>query len=297
VETARWSQADFPSRRRRPSSNLTPLVTWSASLHLTFRLLPEPSPHLRPFLEADGLSPQEVLGKLPYAMNRAAGNTLTGTPDPRRYRDGKQVYQNVGLLYESPEGTVKTTDLGRAVLRWLDLINSKNKVILGRHAAYALAACQLRNPTGAGERYDPGVNVFPFAFIWRAMLALEGQISSDEMNRGMFRVRTEEELDACIKRIGDARAQGDPSLIGNEVVTGPARNDRIIPWMSLASFGWILFADKRDASDGSHYTLTEEMTSVVRDASKIRHRHQDFVSVQQYVERLANCAALPKDLR
>lgn len=273
------------------------VATWSGALHQTFRLLPveQQSRNLRPFLEAQGLSPDELLARLPYDRERAGDPSRTG-PDPKRYRDGKQVYQTAGLLYEDG-GQLKITELGIATARWLDIITPKNRVLLARHAAYALAACQLRNPTGAGERYGDEVEVFPFAFIWRAMLALDGRISSDELNRGLFKVLNADDLARTIDSIRAARVAGDLNLLGDETVTGQGKNDRIIPWMSLASFGWTLFPDKRGSADSEFYELDGHTLALVKEAARVRHRHRTFDSVPQYVEHLARCAALPKDLR
>src|SRR5262245_31637741 len=101
------------------------LTTWSGSLHQVFRLLPEPSPHLRPFLSADTLTAEELLARLPYEKARSPTPGAAG-PDPKRYRDGKQVYQTIGLLYEGDDGRVHVTALGKATLRFLDLINDAN---------------------------------------------------------------------------------------------------------------------------------------------------------------------------
>jgi hypothetical protein len=269
-------------------------MMWSGSLHQTFRLLPRDnqSVNLRPFLEADGLTPDELLEKLPYDRARVKDPTKTA-PDPKRYRDGRQVYQTVGLLYEDG-GKIRVTDLGVATLRWLNIVTPKNRVILARHAAYALAACQLRNPSGAGKKYAETVKVFPFAFIWRAMLALDNRISSDELNRGIFKVRNVDELENCVDSIRQARAKNDLSILGDETIEGDKKNDRIIPWVSLASFGWTLFPDK---GNETHYQLDGSTLSLVREASRIKHVHKDFASVRAYIELVSRCAALPKDLR
>ena len=269
------------------------LTRWSGALHQTFRLLPEPSDHLRPFLEAEGKTQNEVLNALPYDRSRtpAPGSG----PDPKRYRDSKQVYQTIGLLYEGGDGLVRVTALGRATLRWLDLINGKNFVLLARHAAYSLAACQLVNPTGAGERYDDSMRVFPFAFIWRAMLRLGGSLSSDELNRGIFVVKNESDLAAAIDAIRRSREASNPGLMGPETVTEPKKNDRIIPWMSLASFGWTLIADKRGGEDA--YRIKRETLDIIKEASQVRHRHREFGSEPEYVSYISDCAAMPEDLR
>ena len=252
------------------------------SLHQTFRLLPtgDMSANLRPFLSSDGLSSGDILNRLPYDVVRARARGATGRrPNPRRYRDGKQVYETIGLLYHGDDGRVHVTELGRATLRWLDIINDKNCVILARHAAYALAACQLRNPTGAGSRYDLSVKVFPFQFIWRAMLALDGRISSDELNRGLFRVKNDEDLEATIQAIRAARETEDVTGLGDEVVKGKAKNDRLIPWMSLASFGWTIFPDnaaEKTATITSSFRkrCTSSRRLPVFDASTVRSRRR-----------------------
>jgi hypothetical protein len=273
---------------------------WTGALHQTFRLLPtdDISANLRPFLSSDGYTPDEVLERLPYDTVRARARGATGTkPNPKRYRDGKQVYETIGLLYQGDDDRVHVTELGRATLRWLDLINEKNSVILARHAAYALAACQLRNPTGAGNRFHESVEVFPFQFIWRAMLALADRISSDELNRGMFKVTNEDDLVATIQKIKAARAANDVTLLGEEVVTGKGKNDRIIPWMALASFGWAIFPDKRGGEDSAFYTLVQRTRHVVEEASRFRRKHRDFDATEEYVTHLSRCAALPRDVR
>ena len=208
------------------------MTTWSGSLHLTFRLLPVAarSSNLTPFLESDGLTAGETLQKLPYDAARAGRMGGSGTtPNQRRYRDGRHVYQAVGLLFESADRRVRLTELGKATRRWLPILTTPNSVLLARHAAYALSACQLHNPIGAGRGVASSVRVFPFQFIWRAMLALERRISSDELNRAIFKVQDEEGLNDAIERIREARRTGQVLSLGNEVITGENKNDRIIP--------------------------------------------------------------------
>ncbi|WP_421526374.1 hypothetical protein [Pseudomonas yamanorum] len=237
---------------------------------------------------------------LPYhqARAQARGASGTGRPDPKRYRDSKQVYQTVGLLFERENGCLQVTELGKATLRWTSIINEKNAVILAKHAAYALSACQLRNPTGSGQKYDEEMVVFPFQFIWRAMLALDGKISSEELNRAMFKVKNEKDLQGAIIKISESRISGNTMDLGDEVITGKNKNDRIIPWISLASFGWTLFHDKRGGGeDGIYYRLPPSTISIIREASQIRHKHRNFASVENYIEYISRSACLPEDLR
>ncbi|HSH60411.1 MAG TPA: hypothetical protein VK988_12395 [Acidimicrobiales bacterium] len=247
-------------------------------------------------MESDGLNEAEVLATLPYDETRALGRG-TGVPSARRYRAGRQMYQTIGLLYEDESGIVRVTEFGLATLRWLNLLHEGNVPVLGRHAAFALAACQLRNPTGDGESYDPVMEVFPFAFIWRVMLALDNRIASDELNRAVLQIRTEDDLGAAIDAISRYRRTGNLDDMGSETVTGDGKNDRIISWMAAASFGWTLISDKRESADRTYYQIRDRTLRVLEGASRVRHPHRDYGSTEEYVEHLARCAALPKDLR
>lgn len=272
-----------------------PRTEWGGSLHTTFRLLPKPLGHLQPFLESDGLTQEDVLQKLPYDRSRSRG-TAGAVPDAKRYRDYRQIYETAGLVYEDG-GALHVTELGRATLRWLPLLSEKNVTLLGRHAAYALAACQLRNPIGV-QPYDAAVRVFPFSYIWRAMFALDGRISSDELNRAMFRVTNEDQLYQAIEAIRESRLKNDLDLMGEETITGEKKNDRVIPWISIASFGWTLIAEKRTGEVEGYYTIRPHTRGILREAAAIRHRHRDFGDKKrEYVEFIAGAACLPKDVR
>lgn len=271
-------------------------LLWGGSLHQTFRLLPAASTNLMAFLGADGATPDEVLARLPYDAARSRGGSSL-TPDKKRYRDPRHVYQTVGLVYEH-ENHLRVTELGKATARWVGKLNHVNSVVLGRHAAYALSACQLRNPSVAGRRYDEAVQVFPFSFIWRAMLALDGRITSAELNRALFRVANDDDLAQAIASIKTFRAGGeeDEDRLGSETITEAAKNDRIIAWMALASFGWLLIADKRETGQ-AYYQVRPKAVGLLREASQMKRVHREFSSVPEYVNHISNAACLPKDVR
>jgi hypothetical protein len=269
---------------------------WGGSLHLTLRLLPEFNPRLKVFLESDGATQEQVLQRLPYESRRAQSGG-TGAPDARRYRDGRHVYQMAGLLYEDANHHIRVTELGQATSRWLGLLTRKNAPVLGRHAAYALAACQLRNPSRSGRDYAPDVNVFPFAFIWRAMLQLDDRIDSDELNRAIFRTTDAQSLDEAIEKIRRRRRDSLPTeSLGDETISGQAKNDRIIPWIALASFGWLLIEDK-DEAGGHWYRIRAATRDVLREASQLKNKHREFESVASYVTHVSDAACLPLDVR
>ena len=175
-------------------------TTWGSS-HTTFRLFPEPLGHLGPMLAADGKTPDEVLATLPFDSSRS--KNAGSTPDPRRYRDYRQVYR-WRACYSRESVIVHVTDLGRATQRWVGKLTPKNLLILGRHAAYALSACQLRKSLFK-RPFDPSMYVFPFAFIWRAML--NWTIESVRTNSTEHCSRSAKNLNSVgIKSIADARS-------------------------------------------------------------------------------------------
>ena len=273
---------------------MPPLTHWKYSLRQTFRILPRPSGHLSVFLDSNGRNQSEVLANLPYDSSRSAAPAEI--PDAKRYRDPRYVYEAIGLLFEGDNGRIRLTDLGLATKRWLPLINEKNCHILCRHAAYALAAVQLRNPTPPGLEYAESMEVFPIAFIWRAMLSLENRISSDELNRVILRTKNPDDLLRGIETIRQVRVSGAIDDLGEELVTGDKKNDRIIPWMAMASFGWTAIAEKGTDASG-YYVIKPRCVDFLRQAVSIRRRHREFATVKQYVQFISRSASLPPDLR
>lgn len=273
---------------------MPPLTTWSGALHLSYRLVP-PSEHLQAFLAADnGDAWEKIHAALPYDPQRGPGGAPT--PDTRRYRDAKQLYETAGFLYQE-EGRVWFTELGLALKRFLPHVTPANVVLIARHAALTLAACQLRNPTDAGSKYHTSMRVFPFRFIWMAMLDLGLRISSDELNRAVFRVTDEDSLYPAIRKINAFRRSRALEELGDEIITGEGKNDRIIPWISMASFGWTLLMDKRESPVEGHYFVRGNCVRLLEAAVRTPVRHRDFPSVGAYAEYLSESACLPRDLR
>lgn len=268
-------------------------MPWNCGFRQSFRLLPSNggADLLDCFLSSDGKTESEILKIIPTRSGAAA-------QDAKRYREPRQLFRTVGLVYDVPAGSERrlvVTSLGEAVRRWRPDINERNAPVLGQFAAQALSACQLRNPTQEARRYDPEVQVFPFAFIWRAMLALDGRIASDELNCGIFHAMSADELEDAIQRIKTYRETGDNSCLHPPVVPpGEGQNDRLIPWMAWASFGWTLIRPK---GGSGYYTIAPRAVRLLSNASSIKHRHQEFESEAAYVEHVAAAAGLPKDMR
>lgn len=270
------------------------IPTWSGALHLSVRVASTPSPWLRVILESDGLNESEILSQLPFQAARSQSGS--GLPDSRRYRDVRQVAQTMGLAYEGPAGRVIVTDFGHATARWLPEIRPSNAPALGRHAACALAACQLRNPMRTRAQYGPEVQANPFAYLWRAMLRLEDVISSEELNRGLFYATDEDTLTDAIDRIKRSRDDPMSGALQPEVETGARKNDRIIPIIAAASFGYCFMQDKRETG-GDYYRLRPETKRVVESAAMAQYPFREFSKVAEYVEYISTMAALPKDIR
>lgn len=267
-------------------------TTWSTSLRQTFRLLPVASDALRVFLQSDGRRDDDILGALPYEAARA-GSGGTGGPNPKRYRDNRQVFRSVGLVYEEDDHLF-VTPLGEATLWWLDHLNERNLPVLAQYASYALSAWQLRNPTREGRRYAAHVKVFPYATIWRVMLLADRRINSDELARVVLRIANDEEVEEAARRILAARREGNPDALGDRVVD---HNDHIIPWMSLASFGWTLFRDKSDGEHAGFYEIPNSTVRIVERAAAIRRSHLEFDDELMYLKHIARAASVPADLR
>lgn len=290
---------------------------WGAAVRASFSVLP-PDKYLRLFLSYTAKS--EIEANLPYHRQRAiarlrlAGVANRTRPDPRRYREYRQVYESIGLVYERNSAGVTTihrTDLGGAVGRYLDLLTQREGEkpdavaararVLGAYAAHALSACQLRNPTSDTSRaFAPDVEVFPCSFIWRAMLELNDRISSDELNRAILSVRSERDLGFAIERI--ARFRADPhadadQVLGPETISGKGSNDRVISWVALASFGWLLIRQKTQRVN-AYYTIDPAFRPILQSAAAAKHTHRDFGSDKpRYVEHISQAAGLPPDLR
>ena len=284
--------------------------TWSIAGHQPVRLLipADTAPdNVDLFLASHGRTDAEVLTSYVYSRNRSKGDK--SEPDHRRYRDWRQALRSIGLLYErrpdadgedgaSPNRTLHITDLGNAVRRWRESreLTAENAPVLGRYAAQALSACQLRNPTDEGSGYGNRMVVFPYAFIWRAMIRLDGKISSEELNRAILRTNNEDDLEEAIERIAQARRSGNVEGLGSEVATDPKRkHDRIGIWMSLASFGWMLINDKR--AQATWYTIPRNMRPILEAGASLKRRHLTFSNDADYVEHISSQACLPPDVR
>lgn len=281
-------------RRRGRNDQLT---TWTGSLHKSFRILPTggfSNDDLLAFLKCEeGASWQVAFNNLPFDSSRSQ-RPAASDPDAKRYRDPRQVFENCGLLWEDDARRIRFTELGRTLRRFMPHATERNVALIAQHGSLALNICQLRNPTGAGQRFHASMAVFPFRFIWLAMLKLDNRINSDELNRAIFATRNSDMLPEAIERIRSYRRTSNVSDLGTETVSGRGKNDRIIPIVSIASFGWTLLNQKD--TDG-YYTIKPDCVQFLCSAVNVPVIHRDYTSVEEYVTRISQAAALPKDVR
>jgi hypothetical protein len=81
------------------------------------------------------------------------------------------------------------------------------------------------------------------------------------------------------------------------VITGNAVNDRIIPWVALAGFGWTLIHDKSRDPQRTYYRVNPDASTIVSRAAALRHPHLDFDNTADYVEYVSGLAGLPPALQ
>lgn len=267
-------------------------LTWNPSLRSSWRFFGAPSQHLTVFLNSDGKTQDQILESLPQSRERSRSPGLV--PDSKRYRDPRLIYELAGLVWEDRKTQVlHLTDFGRSARFWAGKIDANNLHVFGKHAILALNAMQLRNPTREGQQYSDDNRSFPARFIWKAMLQLGGRLSSEEINRGIMKTKSEEDLEEVISRIKYSRNTQKSESIGDPVIpSGPGQNDRIIPWISLASFGFTFILDKRESVSGD-YEIRPGCLDMMNYACAYRPAFKEFEDVEKYVQHLSSAARLP----
>ncbi len=261
---------------------------------MSYRLLPA-SGHLLAFLGvSDGATKEDVFRRLPFEPARSSSGG--GRPNPRRYRDARQLYETAGFLYEKA-GRVRFTEFGLALKRFQPSLNDANWVLLAKHAACALSACQLRNPTQWGSRYDSVMKVFPNQFIWRVMLELNLFINAEELDRAIFRVRSVDDLREAVAKIRRYRASRNADDLGAPTSTGTNRTAGISARMSVASFGWTLILDRNESEIPGYYQIPAQSVRLLESAAAIPWPHRDFADEEAYMRRISEASFLPQDMR
>jgi 5-methylcytosine-specific restriction protein B len=177
----------------------------------------------------------------------------------QRLRTWRSVFETLGFLYvDSRTGTLTATSLGHAVRalfgdirRHVDGANDH----LARLAVRVLGRHRLRNPL-VNEPYPEDADIYPYRFIWRAMLQLDGKLHWEEMNRVIMRVLYQRQEQSAIDRIRDVRnlthgPYDDAAIqrLGQPAIPEDAETKRrVTPWFTQAGFGGMLIAGEDDAN-------------------------------------------------
>lgn len=276
-------------------------MPWSTSFHESFSVVPSGKPsdaQVDWFLGSEGRREAEVLAGWPKGRLKAHIEGEVPKPaDPKQFRNMSQLLRNIGLAYtdtSGTEGVVRVTRLGQELLWWRqDGLNIQNVRIIARFASRAIAAAQLKNPTREAKAYSADLTVFPFQFIWRAMLALDNRISLTELDRAILTVKNEEDLNQAVEKIRRYRLSNELTDLGETNANGD--DEGVAAWMCWASFGWSLIPRRKPGGD---YHIPEGWPlRIIREAATIQQRHRQFGSDREYVEYLSACAGLPPDLR
>ncbi len=277
-------------------------MPWSNSFHESFSVVPTGKPtdaQVNLFLSSHGQTETDVLAAWPKGRPnmQTAGQPLKPA-NPKQFRNMSQLLRNIGLAYtdnSGKDGVVRVTRLGQEVLGWRqDGLNNNNVRIIARYASRAIAAAQLHNPTREAKGYV-GARVFPFQFIWRAMLALDNRISIPELERAIFVVNNEADLGEAILKIQGYRETGNLDDLGATNANGD--DEGVAAWMCWASFGWTLIPKRKAGGDGYYRIPNGWPLQIIREVATTRQRHRTFSTDREYVEYLSACAGLPPDLR
>jgi DNA (cytosine-5)-methyltransferase 1 len=193
---------------------------------------------------------------------------------PISYRDYLHLYQQAGFLWPDDE-QISLTRVGETLWRLWPL-PPPNQKLIAAPLARTLAACQSPNPLGESTAGDG----YPVARIWRALLELDGWMTSQEI--GCVVACSDEGLLAEVAHMHMARK-----------ASGVLRESgALFPWLDLATGGG-LFVTR----DGPVWRLVEPMRPVLSAALQRPHKLRSFATAHAYVTYLATQAALPEDLR
>lgn len=284
----------------------SPSNTWGTLVSEPFELLPKPSPALRYLLSADGATCGAVVSHMlrdlywspmeysprdeEMLSDDLAEQTIASVPDTLR------LCELIGLCYQDEAQQIHVTKFGTTLYRWLNQLNEGNSRLLCSYAVQALASCQLDSPVRRLSD-TTRANILPFICIWRALQALDGWLSTEELNRALFHVMTLEELEPALLRIAHARTTQDMTHLGTPAIPLDQATSHVHSWMSLASFGWTLCSPEYIGTDSWRYHVRPAMAGLLKRTVRRLPRTYPFSTVQAYVTYIANMAGVPEDLR
>ena len=218
--------------------------------------------HLEAFCKMDGV------GWTDYnAQNESSGLTTSGS----RLRTYRKMYEKFGLIYRDND-ILRLSRLGKQMKSLTGNLEKKKEEVLNQLRTTAidiLSRYQLKNPQEK-EKLPDDCDVLPCIVIWKTMIALDGKLHPEEINRVLLRVMRMADLDEAIWIIREARTKyGNYSGLSADALDNilglPVHADqvpaRIAPWFSFAGWGGLIIEQNVD-SEGFR-NLTPEAVPLV----------------------------------
>lgn len=210
--------------------------------------------HLNAFTSIDGVGWNDF-----SAQSRATNLNVADS----RLRTYRKMYERLGVVRKEGE-KLRVTGFGKELANLANTLSKERDEILQALAIRAskiLVRYTLRNPVEHGAEFNllpEDCDIRPFVAIWKSMLALEGRLHFQEMNRVLLHVLYMRDLEAAISKIQRARKEltanyNDKDEQRLRELLGPEANPdqpsaRMAAWFSMAGWGGLIIERNSDAS-------------------------------------------------
>jgi hypothetical protein len=201
----------------------------------------------------------------------------TGAKTPQRWRSYRKMYERLGLIYKS-DNNLKHSKLAGSLAQLLpDLENKLDNALkeIALRACGILIRYRFKNPVENSPDFSAlpdDCDMRPYLAIWTCMLALDGKLHYEELNRVLMHKIYLSQLDDTIDRINHARlninyascSSSDlETFLGEAANPDPQTAARMAAWFSLAGWGGLLI-DRNNDSNGFR-----NLTKIGKDAINI----------------------------
>ena len=195
----------------------------------------------------------------------------------KRARRPHKLLERMGVLYLDAEGNTRLTDLGRS-LREIPETNELRRRVADASLPI-LAKYQLKNPVDdPHDEYPADADIHPYWAIWKAASELDWRLHWDELNREIFWVLKQQDLDDAVERIRSARKQSgyDPvkgiglraraynqaDAPAGKTPDGQVRDQKTTPWFRKAGFGGLILEEPGHTGEG-YWLVPEDLRDLV----------------------------------
>ncbi len=189
--------------------------------------------------------------------------SFTGKTD-QRIRTYRKLYERLGVVYRR-NGKIYHSKLGKKLSSLESDLSAAAKAEIKDISSIiikVLKRYQYANPLDANPKdYSDIPKVHPYFLLWKVMEGLDGKIHYQEVNRVLLKLQSNEEADAAIDTIRNARRElaedfSDTNALevhlGERVITDQ-ESARIAPLFSLAGWGGLLIERESDEKGFRHF--------------------------------------------